>query len=94
VSVREEWKGWRGDVNWRVPGSTTVQRHRRILRARRDAEAYERQVRKAFAEGSFGLEEKRAPTLAAYAERFMEESRAKGNKPRTWTRSRPSSAGW
>jgi len=83
VSVRKERKGWRVDVNWRVPGSTAVQRHRRVLRTRREAEAYERQVRKALAEGTFGVEEKRAPTVAEYAERFMEASRVKGNKPRS-----------
>jgi hypothetical protein len=63
-----------------VPGSTTVQRYRRVLRTRREAEAYERQIRKALAEGIFGLEERRAPTLAEYAERFMEASRVKGNR--------------
>ena len=83
MSVRKEWKGWRVDVNWRVPGSTTVQRHRRVLRTRREAEAHERQVRKAFAEGSCGLEKRSAPTLAEYEELFMEASRAKGNKPRS-----------
>jgi len=83
MSVRREGDNWRVDVNWRMPGSTTVQRHRRNLRTRRDAEAYERQVRKALAEGTFGVEEKRAPTLAEYVEPFMEASRAKGNKPRS-----------
>ena len=83
MSVRKEWKGWRVDVNWRVPGSTTVQRHRRVLRTRREAEAYERQVRNVLAEGRFGLEKKRAPTLAEYEGPFMEASRAKGNKPRS-----------
>jgi len=48
--------------------STFVQRHRRILRTRREAEAYERQVRNALAEGSFGREKRRAPTLAGYEE--------------------------
>ena len=94
MSVRKELKGWRVDVNWRVPGSTTVQRHRRVLRTRREAEAHERQVRKAFAEGSFGLEKRSAPTLAEYEEPFMEASRAKGNKPAASTRKKPSSAGW
>ena len=83
MSVRKERKAWRVDVNWRVPGSTTVQRHRRVLRTRREAEAYERQVRKALAERSFGLQKKRTPTLAEYEQLFMEASRAKGNKPRS-----------
>jgi integrase len=46
-------------------------------------ENYERHVRRALVEGSFGLDKKRAPTLAEYEEPFMEASRAKGNKPRS-----------
>ncbi|MGO8967953.1 MAG: tyrosine-type recombinase/integrase [Myxococcaceae bacterium] len=74
--------GWQVDVKWRVPGTTTVQRHRRVLRTRRDAEAHERHVRKQMAEGMYGVEVKEALTVAEFAPRFLEWSRLH-NKPST-----------
>ena len=58
---------WEADVQ--LPGGG---RHRRRFKTRREAVAYEGNVRLQVAAGTFGVEVKETPTVEGFSERYLE----------------------
>lgn len=85
MSVRRDTRGrWTVDVAYRMPDGT----ERRVTRTsahwtRREAEAWEREVRRRLADGTYETtnERKEVPTLEAFAGEFMRSYVAANNKP-------------
>jgi integrase len=92
MSVRlRKWKdkaekiqeAWHVDIKFQhTDGRIERVRKASPVNTRRGAEQYERQIRESLLRGTFGKEVIEIPTLATFAERFLEHART-NNKPST-----------
>ncbi|MCR9161693.1 MAG: tyrosine-type recombinase/integrase [Nannocystaceae bacterium] len=75
---------WMVQIEWRNPDGTRRSiRRKSPIQTKRGAEKYEREVRAALADGSYGKEVKRMPTVAEFAEEFMQTYVKANNKHST-----------
>ena len=76
---------WMVQVEWRNPDDTTVSiRRKSPIQTKRGAEQYERDIRAALADGSYGQEVKHMPTVAEFAGDFLETYAKANNKHSTY----------
>ena len=77
-----QYEVWLVDVVFQRPdGRRTRVKKKSPVQTRRGAEDYERQIRNALLDGTFGRKEAPVPTVADFAEEFMRTYVATNNKP-------------